>query len=204
MKLGHVALTVCLAVTAGCGLSTNESPEALSARDMEELGGDATTLDVDESGHTEVVSLWFVLPGEDRDMLASVSASVIEGAGEAIVLEELFTYPVEALAAEGMRPAIPRAVADAEIRVDGRLAEVDLPDRFYTDLAEGDGRLAFGQIVLTLTDNFPVELVQFKRNGQDVPVRDGSGVERGRPVGAADFENLMAVVPDEPTILADD
>lgn len=192
-----LAVAGCLATVVGCGVSTNESPEELSQENLPpELGGqENTSSPVLEGEDLEQVQLWFLqeTSGTDR-LLESIDSGVQPSPTPGIVLERLFTFPGEDLGDRGMRSAIPqdsRVTENPRIDGDDSVLRLELSESFYDELAEGDGRYAYGQIVLTMANRFDVEAVQFMIDGENAPVTDGRGTEqKGGLVEPTDYVNL--------------
>lgn len=188
-------MAVWLLAGAGCGLSTNDSPETLARDNLpSDLGGAPRT--EPSIPETEGVSaqFWFMDTTVEPAMLAGRESTVPRNPTPQIILERLFTFPQDDLAESRMRSAIPtdtRTVRDPTIE-DGVLV-LDLPETFYSGIAEDEGRYAYGQIVLTIAENFGsrIDAVQFTLDGQETPVSDGSGAERANGVvSGEDFDTL--------------
>jgi len=91
----------------------------------------------------------------------------------------------------GLRSAIPQTAVILVRPPDGTgVAQVDLPDNFFDEIAVADQRFAIAQIVLTLTDSRGIGQVVF-----DLPVTKPSGefVAAGKPVTHLDYESLTGV-----------
>lgn len=186
----------CLAVAVGCGVSTNESPEELSNQNLPpELGGaEDSTVPVPEGADMEEVELWFLRESGDQPVLEPIVTDVQRSPSAGIVLERLFTFHGDELGERSMRSAIPRetrVTENPQINDQEGVLLLDLSESFYDGLAEGDGRYAYGQIVLTMADRFGIDAVQFTAEGEEVPVTDGRGAERRSGlVEPADYVNL--------------
>lgn len=193
-------LVASVLMAAACGLRTSSDPEELSRENLPaELGGrDESPVTVPDGEDLEAVELWFVreTPGEDR-VLEALETDVQQGPSPGILLERLFRFPGDELAREGMRSAVPwesKVSENPTFDSDSDVLKLDLSETFYDELAEGDERYAYGQIVLTMADRFPIDAVQFLLDGEEVPVTDGRGSEhRSGLVGRADYLDLVAL-----------
>jgi hypothetical protein len=187
------ALLGLVSLAAGCGLTTSESPEAMSQENLpEELGGPPETVPPDGvEGEQTDARFWFVDDSGDPIHLVSIADEVPELSPQ-ILIETLINYDVRALNDEGYRNAVPPSIAPSvSLDEDTGILTVDLPAAFYDGPDTGEGRLAFGQVVLTVSILPQVDRVRFLRDGQDVVVTDGDGEEQRRPVQPRDYENLL-------------
>lgn len=193
-------LAICLAASAACGLSTNDSPEALARDNLpDDLGGVPETLPPVPGGTEGVpVELWFMETSAEPALLAPLQDRVPRNPTPKIVLETLFAN--DDLAESKLRSAIPtgtRTVGNPTM--DDGVLVLDLPESFYNGLVETDGRYAYGQIVLTMAENnfdSDIRAVQFMLEGREKAVSVGDGAERvsGR-VTASDYNDLRVGAP---------
>lgn len=181
---------------AGCGLTTSESPEAISRENLPpDLGGppEAAQPEVYDAEGVNV-SLYFVNDTDDGEVLVDVKDSLVADSPQ-VLLETLFTFKQQRLDDDGYHSSIPNSVrggdAKVELADDGELA-VDLPAAFYDDAAPGEGRYAVGQVVMTVTTLLDVERVRFLEDGEDRPVPDSNGITTEDPVERADYQDLLA------------
>ncbi|MDO8389916.1 MAG: GerMN domain-containing protein [Actinomycetota bacterium] len=141
---------------------------------------------------TELVRLYYIAGGQ----LTYVNQALPSPVVLQLIVSALQSGPPPDT--PGLRTAIP---PDAVIMVrppDGTgVARVDLPDRFFDEIAIGDQRYAIAQIVLTLTDSRGIGQVTF-----DLPVTKPSGefVAAGTPVTHLDYQSLTGTLaPPEST-----
>lgn len=191
-----VAGLVLAAFGGGCGLSTSDSPETVSQEVLpEDLGGPPESVDAGEVEGDTSVLLWFVSDDEEEGTaLVSVPGAVPAGPATPtpqVLLEALFNYDTDQLEDESYYSAIPLGTSIRNVELDeGGQLVVDLPESFYEDPDTGAGRLAFGQVVATVTQLREVESVAFLRDGEEVPVTDGEGEDLNRPVTADDYTSI--------------
>jgi spore germination protein GerM len=151
---------------------------------------------------TEDVTLYFINSG---GILVPYTRPLLKGASSGQVLSALQEGPPPGDIGVGLRTAIPRETA-AKLRVseDGSgVATVDLPINFYDEVVEPEDQiLAFGQIVLTLTEVGRVGQVMFTMGGNPTGVLRGAGdlSQPGQPLPPRDYFPLLeAPVPTTTT-----
>jgi spore germination protein GerM len=177
-----LALSVLLvAVAAGCGLSTNDEPEAIDDPVPEPVDADTEAPDLGGVDGTQPASVWFLSTGEDDETrLIEVERRVSPPPTPRQVLEALIQEsPTDAERADGISTDIPDDVTIDEppdLRSDGVLI-VELSPEFY-DLQGERARNAFAQIVFTATGLPEVRMVQFERDGEVFNAVDGDGQSR--------------------------
>lgn len=188
-------VAICLLAGAGCGLSTNDSPEELARDNLpSDLGGAPETSAPVPGTEGVPVDVWFMETSSDPPMLAPVEATAPRNPSAQVVVEMLFTFSPDDLADRRMRSALPseaRTVDDPTIEDD--VLVLNFPESFYRGIVEDEGRYAYGQIVLTVAENFgsDIEAVHFLVDGQDAPVSDGEGVQHNSGVvRASDYDAL--------------
>jgi hypothetical protein len=142
---------------------------------------------------TEDVTLYFINSG---GILVPYGRPLLKGASSAQVLSALQEGPPPGDIGVGLRTAIPRETA-AKLRVteDGSgVATVDLPTNFYDEVKSEDQILAFGQIVLTLTEVGRIGQVMFTMGGTPTGVLRGAGdlSPPGQPLPPRDYFPLLA------------
>ena len=136
---------------------------------------------------TEQVRLYFIASGQ----LNPASAALAAPASLTQIMAALQGGPPQGDAGQGLRTALPPVITAAdEIKVANNnkgVAVVELPKRFFDNIAVADQRLVIAQIVLTLTDSRGIGQVEFN---QTVPRASGESVAAGSPLSRADFVSL--------------
>jgi spore germination protein GerM len=177
-----MALSVLLlAVATGCGLSTDDEPEAIDDPASEAIDADAEGPDLGGAESTEVVHVWFLRTDDEGEAhLVEVDRKVPPPATQRRVLEALIQEsPTDAERDDGISTAIPGDITineSPDLRSD-RVLIVELSADFY-DLQGDTARNAFAQIVFTATGLPGVEMVQFERDGEVFRAVDGDGQSR--------------------------
>jgi len=137
---------------------------------------------------TEQVRLYFIASGQ----LNPASAALAAPASLTQIMAALQGGPPQGDAGQGLRTALPPVITAAdEIKVANNnkgVAVVELPKRFFDNIAVADQRLVIAQIVLTLTDSRGIGQVEFN---QTVPRASGESVPAGSPLSKADFTALL-------------
>jgi spore germination protein GerM len=152
----------------------------------------------------EEVTLYFI---NSAGILVPFTRPLRKGASSGEVLSALQEGPPAGDIGVGLRTAIPREnEAKLTVQEDGSgVATVDLPANFYDRVKQEDQLLAFGQIVLTLTDVGRIGQVLFTLEGQQTGVLRGSGdlSQPGQPLPPRDYFALLAApVPTTTTTIA--
>lgn len=196
-RIRRLAVGLCLAtLVVGCGLTTSDGPEHLSRENLpEDLGGASDPTESGASfGEGISVRLYFITDdGDEGPVLTGILEEVPSSLTPGVVLEALFDYSRDELLRDGYRSAVPSGVALQGVSLDDGtgLVTVNLPEDFYEDPGEGEGRFAFGQVVLSISRLPAVEGVRFLQDDTEVPVTDGDGEIKEGPVTAADYETLL-------------
>lgn len=109
-------------------------------------------------------------------------------------LAELLAGPTAEEQSIGFSSAIPPGTRLLGLTIENGVATVDLSGQF----AEEGGSLSMtarvAQVVFTLTQFPSVQGVQFRLDGQPVDALGGEGLMLDRPVGRADFEELLPAI----------
>jgi spore germination protein GerM len=192
-----VVLVVLLAAVlgTGCGLSTNDEPEAIKDNvpsdlvDSEAAAPDGSQL----SGLTATVHVWFTTTDADQNTrLVRRDREVPQPPTQSSVLEALIQDPpTNAERVDDISTAIPEDVkltAQPQQRGDGVLI-VNLSDAFY-ELQGATARNAFAQIVYTATQMPNVDMVQFELDGEPFTAVNGDGQAVTGPLGRSSYEKL--------------
>ncbi len=173
---------VAAALVAGCGVSAQDTAEAVStgARTAAPSGdGDRT------AGSRLVVYLVRgarLAPLERRFRIPTTAAA----------LAELLAGPTRAEAADGVRTAVaPEVVGVEDVLSEG--ATTVVLTRGFTGITGGDQLLAVAQVVWTLTELETVDRVTFTVEGVRVEVPTDAGLSAG-PVDRDDYRSVAPVV----------
>jgi spore germination protein GerM len=193
-----VVATLLVVAATGCGLSTNDQPEAIDEPQSEPIDTDAGAPDLSTVDGAETVKVWFLSTDDEGEVhLVEVERQVAQPATVRSLLEVLIAEPPDDEERDaGISTGIPESVTVAEepdLRSDGVLT-VELSEEFY-DLQGETARNAFAQIVFTATGftatGFPdIEMVQFERDGEPFSAVDGDGQSRAGPLSRASYRGL--------------
>jgi hypothetical protein len=218
MRRRLVLLTVAAVlavVAAACGVDDSSDFRPLSPADVAELQATSsttttsttstttpppttttpeTTLTVLETtttlAPTEPVELFYV----SGELLQPVEFPLTVDPGPEQVLEALVAgLDTLGLAATGLRSAIP-AGAQFSVSVNAGIAYVEMSSESLTQVAT-DGRLQFGQIVLTLVNNVRgIGQVKFSVDGSAITIEggDGSQIDASSSASRDDYIELVA------------
>jgi spore germination protein GerM len=200
-RLAAALAVALLGAGAGCGVDSDDGPRAIPSEDLQvsQAPGATTTTASDTRdapiGQPVEVEIYFTQDadgGEER--LTSRPRSVSGPATEAGVLDALFLDPPTRQEREdGLVTAIPTTTRQVRPpqREDGGVLRVSLSAGLLD--VEGETlKLAFGQIVCSVTALDTVRWVTFEVDGKPVPAIDGSGEQVTGPVGCSDYANLVA------------
>jgi len=167
---------------AACGIPLDAQPETIDveAVDSPENGGPVL-------GDLSSVSMYLirdeVLVPVTRDLPSPPSP---EGA-----LGSLLDGVTEPEQRANLRTAIPPGTSVIDITADGRVLLVDL-SREFASVGGEEEILAVAQIVLTATSIQGVDLVALHLEGLPTNAPVASGALSDDPVGASDYESLVA------------
>lgn len=135
---------------------------------------------------TEQVRLYFVSGGQ----LVYVATPLASPVALPQIMAALQAGPPAGDLGVGLRSALP-SEEDGQIVVTSNgagVAIVQLPAKFFDNIAVNDQRLATAQIVLTLTDSRGIGQVQFN---QQVPKPSGELTPAGQLLAKRDFQALL-------------
>ena len=199
-RLVALVLAAAAATAAGCGITADDEPRAISQEQVPDGNGDS--VDNAASGATDNATLYFTRFDGDRTLIVPVEVPVpVEAATStpdpANVLETLLIgRPEDLAAAEGLQTKIPPDTALASppvLQPDGTL-DVDLTSGIFDTQADG-ARLAYGQIACTADALAGVEAVRFRVEGEPLQAPDGEGQSTELPVTCDSYANLLAQPP---------
>lgn len=190
-----------LAGAAACGVDADDGPRAIPTDDLQASqapGATTTTAEEvrdDPVGEPVPIEIYFAREAdEDGGVLQAVTRNVSSPATESAVLDALFLdTPTGAERDEGLVTAIPTATRQVRPprREDGGVLQVSLTAGLLD--VEGETlKLAFGQIVCSMTALESVRRVTFVVDGEPVPAIDGAGEQATGPVSCSDYRNLVA------------
>ncbi|MGH9024295.1 MAG: GerMN domain-containing protein [Acidimicrobiia bacterium] len=94
----------------------------------------------------------------------------------------------------GLSTAIPEGTTLLGVRVDDRVATVDLSEQFTSGGGSASMRARVAQVVFTLTQFPTVDAVSFQIDGEPLTVLGGEGVLLERPQGRIDWEGLSPAI----------
>jgi spore germination protein GerM len=196
-RLVALVLAAAAATAAGCGITADDEPRAISQEQVPDGNGDS--VDNTAGGATDNATLYFTRFDGDRTLIVPVEVPVpVEAATStpdpANVLETLLIgRPEDLAAAEGLQTKIPPDTALASppvLQADGTL-DVDLTTGIFATQADG-ARLAYGQIACTADALAGVEAVRFRVEGEPLQAPDGEGQSTELPVTCDSYANLLA------------
>ena len=193
-----VAVTAGLSVLAalllltGCGLSTDDAPEAITRSSVESRTSTSPSTVVLPGEDTDNISVWFVHTDDVGTVLRKAQRQVALPATAGSRLDALLTQtPDPRERTQGLWSALPPdATLASRPRQRGNVLVVDLPEGVYDELHGIIAQNAFAQIVYTATEIPGVESVTFERDGALFEAVDGQGQASGDPLGRDDFVEL--------------
>jgi spore germination protein GerM len=197
VRLAWVLATL-VALTAGCGLSTNDEPERIDSESMAEeaagSGSTAAATGAASSGSgTQTVQVWFIRNSDDGNPhLVAVNRHVTNAdSAEQRLLALIQEPPTGAGDEDDLVSYVSEdtELIDVEVQTNGVLT-VELSDNFY-DQQGGGARLAFAQVVFTATEmDDGIERVRFASESEGSQPVDGEGQTRDGPLGREAYRNL--------------
>lgn len=134
--------------------------------------------------------------------LSAVPRTVTAPATATAALHALLAGPSRFEGHRGRTTAVPSGTELRSVDVQGRLATVDLSERFLDD-GGPSMRARLAQVVFTLTRFPTVRKVAFEIDGKPVRYFGPEGVVLDGPVGRADFEDLSPAVLVESPLIGD-
>lgn len=179
----RLAAGLLLVATAlgGCGVPTQERPEALSVSPPEARADPAATLGGQEA------QIWLVRGARLEAVPRPVSPADVP-----TVLAALLAGPTSEEAASGLRTALaPQTLRDSGPSPEDRVVTLDVR-REFTGLDGGNQQLAVAQVVWTATQFPAVDRVRFSAQGQPLEVPTDGGLT-DRPVGRVDYASVAPV-----------
>jgi spore germination protein GerM len=208
-------------LVAGCGVPADSGFEAIEPEDIP-FGADdtttttTTTTTVPDSTtapstptgstslettttvvDTEPVELFFVTGSSIDPRLTSITRALSRPASLIQVTAALEEGPPPDIGA-GLRSVVPDGLV-TRVTERGGIAEIELDDEVFNEVAGGDQDSLVAQLVLTLGNRPGVGQVLFTREGEPFLIRVPSrgNILSDQPVAADDFESLLldAVIP---------
>jgi spore germination protein GerM len=184
-----------VAVTAGCGITSDESPRDIPAADQVELGVGSDSNAGAAIGTARVYFLSPEVVGQAA-LLESVARDVAET--PTALLQALLAGPNETEQAKQFRTALPVGTQLLDARRQGFVLRVDLS----ADVLELSGQVlitAIAQIVFTASEIDGVRGVTIIVGGADQQWPVGSGELTGTPLTVYDYPGLVpSSQPDYP------
>ncbi len=186
-----LAMAVVLTALAGCGVSAEPQPNAISppAPYQGFITSAPPDPSVDASDTAGPVDAILYFTREER--LVAVARPVDDQPSVALLLEELSAGPTRAEQDQGLSSALAgTGVATAPTVMNG-IVTVPLTEG-VDGVAPAALVLIIAQIVCTLDAHPAVSGVVFSRDGQRVAVPRGDGSSASNPVSTADYRELIA------------
>jgi hypothetical protein len=135
--------------------------------------------------------------------VSAVPRTVTAPATATAAMHALLAGPSRFEGHRGRTTAVPSGTELRSVDVQGRLATVDLSERFHDDGGGASMRARLAQVVFTLTRFPTVGKVAVEIEGKPVRCFGPRGVALDRPVGRADFEDLSPAVLVESPLIGD-
>lgn len=184
-----------IVLAAGCGLSENAEPEAISPDNVppDLLDPNPPTSTTEPaSPNTTPVTVWFLKERSgEPPVLTPVQRDVADPARPGQRIGALLDQPpTEDEQDDGISTFIPTGVRllDADIDPSRQLLVIDLSQEIFD--VEGQGLSnAFAQLVWTAAEVDGVRQVRFRVDGEDIQALDASGSERS-VVNTGDYRSL--------------
>ena len=194
------ACAVAVGLLGGCGLSTDDEPEAIPRPTVESSASTPASTVVRPGEATENVTVFFLTTDDAGTSVEDVQRQVALPATLGSRLDALLAQPPdEDERSQGIWSAIPASATLASApHQRGHVLIVDMPSRIYDELHGLIAQDAFAQIVYTATAIQGVESVLFRRDGVTFEAVDGTGQASSRPLGRDDFPELAKRAPDLP------
>lgn len=177
-----------VASLAGCGLSADEEPQAITSELLEPTERTVTTL----TGTTTPATVYLLVRQGDATMLAEVERPVADPARPADRIEAVLEPVSAAEQARGFVSSIPAdtVLLDTELDEDSGELLVNLSGALF-DVQGKELANAFAQLVLTATEIDGVESVRFEVDGEPYRAPNADGIEQEGAVTAADYRSLL-------------
>ena len=135
--------------------------------------------------------------------VSAVPRTVTAPATATAAIRALLSGPSRFEGHRGRTTAVPSGTELRSVDVQGRLATVDLSDRFLDGGGSPSMRARVAQVVFTLTRFPTVRKVAVEIEGKPVRCFGPGGIALDRPVGRADFEDLSPAVLVESPLIGD-
>lgn len=178
----RIVLSVFALVIAACGIPVEAEPEVVDVELAPPTGNETPA-----PGELAAVSLYLVRD----DSLVHVTRDLPSPSSLTSIFESLLGGVTDEERQANLRTAIPPDTETISITEDGSVLRVDLNSEFAAVGGEEE-LLAVAQIVLTATSVEGVDQVAFQLEGVPTDVPVASGALSVDPVGAADYESLIA------------
>lgn len=178
----RVVFPIIVLLMAACGIPVEADPEVVDV-ELAPPGGNETPA----PGELAAVSLYLVRD----DALVHVTRDLPSPPSLTSIFDSLLGGVTNEERQANLRTAIPPDTETISITEDGSVLRVDLNSEFAAVGGEEE-ILAVAQIVLTATSVEGVDQVAFQLEGVPTDVPVASGALSVDPVGAADYESLVA------------
>ena len=183
---------------AGCGIPTDHSPRLLDRRELPAaLTGATTTTGLDGSGRLMPLQLYLVRTTPDSQVLQPVAAKVPEKAtivsqAEAVLVALIAEQPSTTKATANLTNALPSNLRILHTSLDGNVLDLNI-SHLDLSVVSLQQKLAFAQMVFTVTELNGIAAVKFSIVGQAAQVPLDSGISpAGAAIVRADYRQLIA------------
>jgi spore germination protein GerM len=194
-----VAVTVAGWATVSCGIPTDHSPRLLDRHDMPAaLSVGTTTTQVHGTGAFQSLKIFLVRSTTNRTILQPVTVEVAEkttivSQAEAVLDALIADHPSSRPATASLTNAIPSNLRVLDASLDGNVLDLDI-SHLDSSIVSLQQKVAFAQIVYTLTELNGIDAVKFSIVDQPAQVPIDSGTS---PAGAAITRgNFRQLYPD--------
>jgi Sporulation and spore germination len=181
--------------TVSCGIPTDHSPRLLDRRDMPGALTGATTTTLIHPGGSVALKIYLVHNTASRTVLQPVSVEVAEKStivsqAEAALQALIAAQPATRPATATLTNVIPSATRILHASLDGDVLDLDL-SRFDLQIVATQQKLAFAEMVFTLTELNGIDAVKFSLAGQpaQAPVDSGASTA-GAAIRRRDYRQL--------------
>lgn len=169
-------------VLIGCGVPVDKEPEPIDVEAEVDLEDDGPVL-----GDLASISMFLI-----RDeVLIPVTRDLPSPPTPEIILDSLLGEVSQPERRANLRTAIPTETRVISVEVEGEVLSIDL-SREFAAVGGEEEILAVAQIVLTATNIDGVDQVAFELDGVPTGVPVATGALSIDPVGADDYETLVA------------
>ena len=174
-----VVVAVLALLTAGCGVTTQSSPQALDNSTVPTVAP--------PTGPTAHIADIYLVKGQK---LIPAQRLIADPTTLERILQSLLSGPTSIESGSGLRSALPSTVLLRGVTVQGDTAHLDLSEGL-TGIDTGDQAYAIAQLVYTTTTWRGITRMQLMVEGQQVQVPRADGTLTEGPVGRSDYASLL-------------